>query len=136
MPPTRRLKWSEKWLGLEKPARVAVDGTGNVYVAETVYADGVEKGRVVRLAAGSNTQTTLPFTEFSDPKGIAVDSAGSVYVVDGGHERVLTLAAGSDTQTEVPFAGLGNPWAVAVDGAGNVYVADRGTAQIVKLAAP
>jgi serine/threonine-protein kinase len=64
-----------------------------------------------------------------------VDGVGSVYVVDGGHERVLKLAAGSDTQTEVPFAGLGDPWAVAVDGAGNVYVADRGTAQIVKLAA-
>src|ERR1700758_341553 len=50
------------------------------------------------LAAGSNTQTVLPFTGLKDPKGAAVDGAGTVYVPDIGRDRVVRLAAGLTTQ--------------------------------------
>ena len=38
--------------------------------------------RVLKLAAGSNTPTVLPFTGLNSPKGVAVDTAGNVYVID------------------------------------------------------
>jgi serine/threonine-protein kinase len=68
----------------------------------------------------------LPFTGLKTPRGVAVDTAGSVYVADHLNNRVLKLAAGSTTPTELPFTGLYDPDGVAVDTAGNVYVAALG----------
>ncbi|UQX10815.1 serine/threonine-protein kinase PknD [Candidatus Mycobacterium methanotrophicum] len=111
------------------PSGVAVDGAGNVYVtSEGMY------GRVVELAAGSNTTTVWPFAGLYQPQGVAVDTAGNVYVTDF-NNRVVKLAAGSNNQTVLPFTGLNYPEGVAVDGAGDVYVADRGNDRVVELAA-
>jgi serine/threonine protein kinase, bacterial len=111
------------------PGGVAVDTAGNVYVSsEGMY------GRVVELAAGSNTTTVWPFAGLYQPQGLAVDGAGSVYVADF-NNRVVKLAAGSNNQTVLPFNGLNYPEGVAVDSAGNVYVADRGNDRVVELAA-
>jgi serine/threonine-protein kinase len=35
--------------------------------------------------------TALPFTDFSQPLDVAVDSAGSVYITDKDNNRVLKL---------------------------------------------
>ena len=51
----------------------------------------------------------LPFPGLQDPAGVAVDTAGNLYVVDQNKRRVLKLAAGSDTQTVLPFTGLRLP---------------------------
>ncbi len=85
---------------------------------------------MVKLAAGSSTQTVLPFNGpngvgGSGPWGVAVDTAGNLYVTDGFNNRVLKLAAGSATQAVLPFTGLHGPAGVAVDTAGNLYVADE-----------
>jgi serine/threonine protein kinase, bacterial len=67
---------------------------------------------------------------------MAVDSAGNLYVTDGGNPgRVLELAAGSSTQAVLPFTGLNGPDGVAVDTAGNVYVTDWGNNRVLKLPA-
>jgi serine/threonine protein kinase, bacterial len=111
------------------PGGVTVDNAGNVYVSsEGMY------GRVVELAAGSNTTTVWPFAGLYQPQGLAVDSAGSVYVADF-NNRVVKLTAGSNNQTVLPFNGLNYPEGVAVDGSGNVYVADRGNNRVVEVAA-
>jgi DNA-binding beta-propeller fold protein YncE len=78
------------------------------------------------LAAGSSTQTVLPFDGLADPSGVAVDTAGNVYVVDPGHDsaqhdRVLKLAAGSNAQAVLPPTSRAIPDDVAVDAAGTVY---------------
>jgi DNA-binding beta-propeller fold protein YncE len=102
--------------------------------SNSLFADsgitGYGDARVLKLPAGSITQVKLPFTGFTGPKppnGVAVNSAGDVYVVDSLHQRVVELPAGSTTQVELSFgAGLGNPWGgVAVDSADNIYVADN-----------
>jgi serine/threonine protein kinase, bacterial len=67
------------------------------------------------------------------PQGVAVDSAGTVYVVDGGKDRVLKLAASSPTQDVLPFTGLKGPADVAVDSAGNVYVTETRNDRVLKL---
>jgi serine/threonine-protein kinase len=51
---------------------VAVDAGGNIYVTDSY--------RVLKLAAGSGTQSVLPFTGLLGPNDLAVDTAGNVYV--------------------------------------------------------
>jgi serine/threonine-protein kinase len=111
------------------PGGVTLDSAGNVYVtSEGMY------GRVVKLTAGSNATTVLPFNGLYQPQGLAVDGAGTVYVADF-NNRVISMAPGSNSQKELPFTGLNYPEGVAVDSQGAVYVADRGNSRVVKLAA-
>jgi serine/threonine protein kinase, bacterial len=111
------------------PGGVALDRAGDVYVtSEGMY------GRVVELSPASSTPTVLPFSGLYQPQGLAVDSAGTVYVADF-NNRVVKLTAGSNNQTVLPFTGLNYPEGVAVDGQGSVYVADRGNNRVLKLAA-
>jgi serine/threonine protein kinase, bacterial len=67
---------------------VAVDSAGDLYVTDT------SNKRVVKLAAGSSTQTVLPFTGLASSWGVAVDTAGNLYVADTTNNRVVKLPAG------------------------------------------
>jgi serine/threonine protein kinase, bacterial len=89
-------------------------------------------GRVVKLAAGSNTQTVLPFTDLQGPVAVGVDTTLDTSQQSG---RVLKSSAGSSTQTVLPFTGLQDPAGVAVDTAGNLYVVDQNKRRVLKLAA-
>jgi serine/threonine-protein kinase len=88
-----------------------------------------------KSAAG---HTELPFKGLDfrlSPGGVAVDSAGSVYVTsEDMFGRVVKLAAGSSAPTVLPFSGLYQPQGLAVDANGAVYVADFNN-RVVKLAA-
>ena len=103
---------------ITSPVGVAVDGDGNVYVADS-FNGGVQK-----LPVGANAATKLPFT-VPGPSSVAVDADGNVYATDPMTKRVLKLPPGSSHQVELPFAGpRGLKSTVAVDTQGNVYVAD------------
>lgn len=115
--------------GLTGPEGVAVDPSGNVYVAN------IDNDRVMKLAAGSTHQTVLPFTNLKEPYGLAVDTGGDVYVADTDNDRVVKLAAGSNSQTVLSFTGLNRPAGLAVDAAGTAYVVDTGNNRVLKLAA-
>ena len=133
-----------------QPAGVAVDASGNVYVADkdnhcirkispdgeaTILAGSTNSGYADGI--GTNAQ-------FSSPRGVAVDASGNVYVADTGNHRirkispngVSTTLAGS---TEGYADGIGtnaqfnNPAGVAVDASGNIYVADTGNNRIRKI---
>ena len=127
--------------GLHSPGAVAVDTDGNVYITDfvtdaTIF--NVPDSRVVKLAAGSNDQSVLPFTGLGNVQGVAVDTAGNVYVTPytrGGDTKVLKLAAGSNDQSVLPFTGITSANGVAVDSAGSVYVNDGPNNRVVKLAA-
>jgi serine/threonine-protein kinase len=79
-------------------------------------------------AAESCGQNVLPFGGLNfrlSPGGVAVDSAGAVYVTNQGmFGRVVKLVPGSSTPAVLPFTGLYQPQGVAVDSAGAVYVTD------------
>ena len=128
------------------PTGVAVDSLGNKYIADTGNSTirKVSSGGVVTTLAGSSGQTgstdgTNSTALFKNPSGVAVDSAGNVYVADTGNSTirkvssggVVTTLAGSSGQTGSTdgtnsTALFKNPSGVAVDSAGNVYVADTG----------
>jgi DNA-binding beta-propeller fold protein YncE len=77
-------------------------------------------------------------TGLNNPRGVAVDSAGNVYVGDSNNHQIkkLTPSSGSPptyTVSTILATGLNNPRGVAVDSAGNVYVADSNNNAIKKL---
>jgi serine/threonine-protein kinase len=80
-------------------------------------------------------KTVLPFTGLTGPEGVAVDSAGSVYVSNVENDRVVKLAAGATTQTVLPFTSLKEPYGLAVDKDASVYVGDTDNDRVVKLPA-
>jgi N-acetylneuraminic acid mutarotase len=106
---------------LNGPYGVAVDGNGNIYVADT------NNSRVVleTPSQGGYSQTVLFSSGLKTPRGVALDGSGNVYIADWDNNTVFkeTLSSGSYTQSTVR-SGLNNPWAVAVDAGGNVYIAD------------
>lgn len=71
------------------------DGVGSVYVFDacpTVEVCRVRPDRVLKLAAGLNTQTVLPFTDLDGPQSVAVDT-GDVYLADRGPRPGAEAAA-------------------------------------------
>src|SRR5271157_3010833 len=106
--------------GFSLPDSVAVDGSGNVYVADA----GNNAVKEI-LAAGGYTTINALGSGFSKPNGVAVDGSGNVYVADAGNNAVKEiLAAGGYTTVNTLGSGFASPTGVAVDGNGNVFVAD------------
>jgi DNA-binding beta-propeller fold protein YncE len=112
--------------GLLDPEGVAVDSTGNVYIADT------GNQAIKKWTAANNTVTTLALG-LSQPRGVAVDGAGNVYIADQANNAIKEWMATSNTVTTLVASGLNYPWGVAVDGAGNVYMADYGNNAIKEL---
>ena len=73
-----------------RPMGVAVDGSGNVYVADT-YNQRIRKitpeGEVTTLAENMIRQ-------FRYPAGVAVDGSGNVFVADTGNNRIRRITPG------------------------------------------
>ena len=132
---------------------VAVDSAGNVYIAEPARVRKVSSG-VITTVAGNGTfgfsgdggpATSAQFALYS-PRGIAVDSAGNLFIADTQNSRVrkvsngiVTTVAGNGTPgfsgDGGPAAGaqLSTPLGVAVDSAGNLYIMDVSNERIRKV---
>ncbi len=113
--------------GLNAPTPVAVDLAGGLYVGD--FYDN----RLLRLAAGSFTQTVLPFAGLDHPLGVAVDRADAVFATSSYRHAVFKLAAGETTVIRLPFKGIQLPMGVAVDAGGSVYVTDPDNGWVLKL---
>jgi sugar lactone lactonase YvrE len=108
--------------GLSSPFGLAVDGSGNVYVADT------KNNAVKKWTASTQQVTTLVSSGLNKPSGVAVDSSGNVYIADTGNFAIKEWGASTQQVTTLVSSGLLNPTGVAVDGSGNVYAADGGNA--------
>lgn len=108
--------------GLDTPEGLAVDKSGNVYVAD------LRTQRVYLLTAGADSANELPFKDLRAPKDVAVDNSGDVYVIDvddtSSEHRVLRLESGSEAAADLPISGLHAPTSIAVDDSGTIYVTD------------
>lgn len=135
------------------PEGVAVDGAGNVYVAES----GSNTIRLVTPAGDTTTFAGTAFTtgsadgtgsaaQFNGPQGVAADGAGNIYVADSYNYTIRKITPAGEVTTLAGLAGVsgsangtgtaarfGFPMGVAVDDAGNVYVADTDNHTIRKI---
>lgn len=134
---------------------VALDASGNLYVADTSY-NTIRKinagGAVTTLAglpgASGNADGTGSSARFNSPTAIAVDSTGSLYVVDTNNHTIRKITPAGAVSTLAGSPGLigsadgigssarfNSPNAIAVDANGNVYVADTNNHTIRKITA-
>ena len=123
---------------------MAVDSAGNVYVADTwqqhdPQSDAGGSGDDAGRTGGQFWQRGRDGSaaRFDSPSGVAVDSAGNVYVADTGNHTIRKVTPAGVVTTLAGLAGSSGsadgtgsaarfnyPSGVAVDSAGNVYVAD------------
>jgi streptogramin lyase len=104
--------------GLSGPVAVAVDGSGNVYLADT------GNNAIKEWSAATQQVTTLVSTGLNQPAAVAVDNSGNVYIADTGNHAIKQWNATTQQVTALVSTGLNQPVGVAVDGSGNVYIAD------------
>lgn len=121
---------------LNKPNGVAVDGAGNLFIADggNYRVRKVTPGEVISTVPGVTASSTSS-SGLLYPSGIAVDSAGNLLVTVGSFlrkatpEGVVSTLAGTGN---LGSSGDGGPataaaiyaWAVAVDAAGNLFIAE------------
>ncbi|MBI4910360.1 MAG: hypothetical protein HY820_42475 [Acidobacteria bacterium] len=137
------------------PAGVAVDGSGAVYIGDTgnsrirkVTPDGI-----IQTIAGNGDEGFSgdggPATDASltEPQGLAVDSAGNLFIADTTNNRVRRVASNGTITTVAGtgasgFSGddgpatsarLDTPTSVAVDANGVLYIADTGNHRIRRV---
>jgi hypothetical protein len=134
---------------------VAVDSAGNLYIADTdnnrirkVMAAGV-----ISSVAGNGTSGysgdggSATAARLSYPQGVAVDSAGNLFIADTSNERIRKVTAAGVISTVAGngisgFGGDGGvatsaqlnfPQGVAVDSAGNLFIADSSNNRIRRV---
>jgi len=144
---------------LHDPEGVAVDSSGNLYIADT----GSERIRRVDTSGIISTVAGNGLGGYSGDGGpatearifvvtdLTMDVSGNLYLADGYYNHrirkvdtngIITTVAGNGS---AGFSGdggpateaqLNQPWAVAVDAAGDLYIADRENNRIRKVASP
>jgi DNA-binding beta-propeller fold protein YncE len=119
------------------PYDVAVDGSGNLYVADT------NNHRIQKFDSNGNfllkwgTQGTGD-GQFYTPESIAVDGSGNVYVTETSNHRIQKFDSNGNFLLKWGSYGGGNgqftgPNRLAVDSSGNVYAIDRYTSRVQKF---
>ena len=135
------------------PSGIGIDTAGNVYVADTsnhtirkITAAGVVSTLAGLAGTTGSADGTGSAARFYEPYGVAVDSAGNVYVADYSNNTIRKISSTGVVSTLAGVAGsfgsadgtgtnarLFDPLGVAVDSAGNVYVADTFNNTIRKI---
>jgi uncharacterized protein (TIGR03437 family) len=134
---------------LNAPRQIALDAKQVLYIADTKN-NQIRKvaGGIISLVAGSNTAQPGYFGDggpatsalLDHPTGVAVDTAGNVYIADSFNNAIRMVTANGYIYTIAgngkPVGGytgdgglalsaqFDEPTALAVDGSGNVYIAD------------
>ena len=135
---------------LNQPTGVAVDGSGDLFIADTQHNRVREVNPstgVITTVAGDGVSGSFGYdvpavtAELNGPAAVAVDGSGHLYIADAGNNQVREVDLSTGIITTVAgnsiggYAGdnslaisaeLGSPQGVAVDNSGHLYIADTG----------
>jgi hypothetical protein len=141
---------------LNQPGAVAVDGAGNLYIADTnnnvIRKVNLTTG-TISTAAGNGAPgytgdgALATGATLNSPEGIAVDAAGDLYIADTNNDAVREVIAATGNISTIAGDGTGAPgfsgdgalaihaklnapYGVALDYAGNLYIADSGNNRV------
>jgi len=126
--------------GFAGPRGVTVDGSGNIFVADT----GVSRIQKFNPANdfllkfgtnGGNGGTGTGDGEFDSPRGVAVDGSGDIYVTDTGNDRIQIFSSSGVFQSKFGSSGSGDGQFDSPEGitTGSIYVADRFNDRVKKF---
>jgi sugar lactone lactonase YvrE len=113
--------------GLNKPTGLAVDPSGNVYVANSV-------GNTITEYTTGGAVNTFPLATGATAYGLVFDSFGDAYVLESGLNSVVEYSGGMTGTPSTIITGLNTPTGIAIDGSGNLYIANSGNNSIAKYA--
>jgi sugar lactone lactonase YvrE len=144
------------------PQSVTLDPAGNLYIADAfhnlVRMVNAANGTITVVAGGGTSAGTDGFgdggaatsAKLSNPSGVALDSAGNLYIADTGYSliRRIDMTTGVITATVgngnsgysgddglATDATLSSPQGVVIDAANNIFVADYGNSAIRQIRA-
>ena len=135
------------------PGGIALDSSGRLYIADSLnHRIRMLSGGVVSTVAGNGLagyegdggSATGLDAKLNFPEGVAVDSAGNLYIADTANNVIrmvnpsgqITTIVGTGTQGAAGDNGvatsaqLKHPAGVAVDSSGTIYIADTGNSEI------
>jgi len=128
---------------LNQPRGVAVDGAGNIYIADT-FNHRIRKvdssTGFIHTVAGTGAQGfggdsgAAAAAQLNNPNGVALDGAGNIYIADSSNGRIRKVDTATGNISTLAL-GLNQPWRVAVDSADHVYVAESSGHRIRKIEA-
>ena len=135
---------------LFNPAGIAIDASGNIYIADSYRILMVTKSTgIITAVAGDGTEGYKgdggPATSasFFNTYGLALDASGNIFIADKGNERIrmvtkstgiITTVAGGGLKTtpdlgdggDATLAYVNYPRGIALDASGNIYIASTG----------
>ena len=139
---------------LSEPFGAAMDSAGNLYISDT-YNNRVRKvapNGIITTFAGNGLTGDVNIGDggpaiqgaLTRPSGLAVDSAGNVYIADSGYNRIrrvdtkgiITTFAGTGVSGSGGDGGpavnaqLALPWTITFDTSGDLFIADYGNSRI------
>lgn len=143
---------------LDTPRGVAIDGGGNLYIAEcnNNVVRRVTPGGVISTVAGNNALGAgyagdggaATAAQLDCPSSVALDATGNLYIADTNNHVIrkvsggtITTVAGNNVQGYGGDGGLATaanlslPSGIFVDGSGTMYIADTMNAVIRKVSA-
>jgi len=136
------------------PNGIAIDAAGNIYVPDhanhQIRRIAHDADRTVTTIAGTGVAGNMngpgALATFNFIRGIAIDTVGNLYVIDGNQIRRIAHDADRTVSTIAGTGAAGNmngpgvlaqfygPAGLTVDAASNIYVADAGNSQIRRIA--
>ena len=149
--------------GLATPTAVAIDSSGNLWVADSSNSRVLEfkapltTGESASVVLGQPSLTTVGeclgtgnLNETCDPEGLAFDSSGNLWVADASRnnwvleykapfsngEVASLLLGGAPFNGSMNASSLAQPRQIAFDSSGNLWVADTGNSRLLRFNAP
>ena len=137
------------------PRGVAVDGSGNIFVADTnnhiirkITSAGIVSTFAGTAGSSGSTDGTGSAARFNNPQGVAVDVSGNVFVADSNNNVIRKITIGGVATTIGGIAGVktnadgvgiaaffNGPFGMAVDTSGNLFVSDSNE-NVIRLGSP